>query len=190
MRLLGGTPHRVAVPLAHAVPHVDEIEMRVDLHDVDRRLVAEGADAGDVDRVVAAERHRERPALQDLAHRSFRVAVARGGVGVDDVGVADIDDPHRVGGQIDGVVLVVVGPAMAEREQRGGLADGARAEAGAGAELRAHVVGHAEHRHIGLERIPVEAGRPLAEGAVADEGQIEAAAARRNACRAPGRPQA
>ncbi len=52
----------------------------------------------------------------------------------------------------------------------------ARAEARAGAILRAHVVGHAEHRDVGVERVPVEAGRPLAEGAVPDEGQIEAAA--------------
>ena len=38
VRLLGGAAHRVAVALAHAVPHVDEVEMRVDLDDVDRRL--------------------------------------------------------------------------------------------------------------------------------------------------------
>ena len=41
--------------LAHAVAHVDEIQMRVDLDQVDRRLLAEGADAGDVDRMVAAK---------------------------------------------------------------------------------------------------------------------------------------
>ena len=123
--------------------------------------------------MVAAEHQRQRPALQDLAHRRLGVAVAGGGVGVHDVGVADIDDPHLVHRQVDRVVLVVVGAAMAEGEQRRGLADRARAEARAGAVLGAHVVGHAEHRDVGIERVPVEAGRPLAERAVPDEGQIE-----------------
>ena len=31
VRLLGGAAHRVAMALAHAVAHVDEIQMRVDL---------------------------------------------------------------------------------------------------------------------------------------------------------------
>ena len=55
--------------------------------------------------------------------------VARGGVGVDDVGVADIDDPHLVHRQIDRIVLVVVGAAVAEGEERRRFADRARPEA-------------------------------------------------------------
>ena len=121
--LLRGAAHRVAMALAHAVPHVDEIQMRVDLDQVDRWLVAEGTHAGDVDRMVAAQDHRHGAALEDLADRRLRVAVAGGGVGMHDVGVAHIDDPDLVGGQIDRVVLVVVGAAMAEREQGRGLAD-------------------------------------------------------------------
>ena len=35
--LFGGAAHRVAVAVADAVADVDEIEMRVDLDDVDRR---------------------------------------------------------------------------------------------------------------------------------------------------------
>ena len=41
--------------LAHAVALVDEVEMRVELHDVDRLLTLEGGDAGNVDRVVATD---------------------------------------------------------------------------------------------------------------------------------------
>ena len=172
MRLLRGAPHRVAMALAHAMPHVDEVEMRVDLDEVDRRLVAERPHAGDVDRVIAAQGQRHGAPLEDLADRRLRVGVAGDGVGMDDVGVAHVDDPDLVHRQVDRVVLVVVGPAMAEGEQRRGLADAARAEAGAGAVLRAHVVGHAEHGDVGIERAPVEAGRPLAERAMPDEGQI------------------
>ena len=164
------------MPLAHAVAHVDEIEMRVDLDDVDRRLVAEGADAGNVDRVIAAKDDRQRLALENLADGELGVAVARDGIRVNDIGVADIDDPHLVHRQIDRVVLVVVGAAMAEGEERRGLADRARTEAGAGAILRSHVVGHAKHRDVGVERVPVEAGRPLAECAMPDKRKIETAA--------------
>ena len=50
---------------------------------------------------------------------------------------------------------------LAEGEQRRRLADGARAEARAGAPLRAEVEGRAEHRDIGIDRVPVEAERYL-----------------------------
>ena len=143
---------------------------------VDRRLAGEGTDAGDVDRMVAAEDQRQRPPLQDLAHRQLGVAMAGGGVGVHHVGVADVDDPDLVGGEIDRVVLMVVGPAVAEREQGRCLADRPRTEPGAGAVLRPHVVRYAQDRHVGIERVPLEAGRPLAESAVPDERQIEASA--------------
>jgi hypothetical protein len=43
--------------------------------------------------------------------------MARLGVGVDDVGIADVDDPDLVHREVDGVVLVIVSPAMTEREQ-------------------------------------------------------------------------
>jgi hypothetical protein len=95
---------------------------------------------------------------------------------VHDVGIADINDADLVGRQIDRVVLVVVGAAMSEGEQGRGLADAARAEAGAGAILRAHIVGHAKHGDVRLQRLPVQARWPLAEHAVADERQIQAAA--------------
>ena len=118
VRLLRGAPHRIAVPLAHTMPHIDEIEMRIDLHDMDRLFVAEGADARDVDRVVTAEHHRQCLPLQNLPHRHLGVLVAGVGVGVNHVGIADVDDPHLVHRQIDGIVLMVVGAAVAEGEER------------------------------------------------------------------------
>ena len=33
-------------------------------------------------------------------------------------------------------------------------------------------VGHAEHRDVGVDRLPIRAGRGLAEGRVAHEGQF------------------
>jgi hypothetical protein len=73
------------------------------------------------------------------------------GVGMDDVGIADVDDAD-LGPQIGHVVLVVIGPGMAEGEQGRGLADRPRAEAGAGAELGAEVEGRAQDRDIGVDR--------------------------------------
>jgi hypothetical protein len=39
--------------------------------------------------------------------------------------------------------------------------------------LRSHVEGRAEDRDIGVDRVPIETRRLLAEGTEADEGQIE-----------------
>ncbi len=97
MRLLRRPPHRVAVPEPHAVPLVDEVEMRVDLHEMDRTMLREGGDAGDVDRMVAAEHHRERARREDLAHAVGDVGVAAHRVRVDDVRIAEIDDPRLRG---------------------------------------------------------------------------------------------
>jgi hypothetical protein len=89
--LFGGAAHRVAVAVADAVAHVDEIQVGVDLDDMDR-AARKGADAGDVDRMVAAQDDRERPRVQNGADAGFDVGVAFLGVGMDDVGVADVDD--------------------------------------------------------------------------------------------------
>ena len=93
------------------------------------------------------------PASRMAADAGRDVGVASHGVGVDDVGIADIDDPHRLG-QVHRVVLVVVGAGMAEGEERRGLAHRAGAEARAGAELRAEVEGCAEHRDVGVDGGP------------------------------------
>ncbi len=92
---------------------------------------------------------------------------------MDDVGIAEIDDAHLVARQVDGVVLVVISAAVAEGEERRRLADGARPEARARAVLRPHIVRDAEDRGIGSDIVPIGADRLLAEGAMADEGQIE-----------------
>ena len=158
-----------------AVAAVDEIEMGVDVDEVHGRLVVEGADAGDMDRMIAAEHDRQGARREHLANAEFDVGEALDGIGVNDVRVPDIDDPHPVGRQVGDVVLEVVGAGVAEGEQGRGLADRARAETGAGAVLGAHVEGRAEHRDLGVDPVPVEAGRLLGEGAMADEGKVQAA---------------
>ena len=114
------------------------------------------------------------PASRILRTPSSMLAWLRDRVGVDDVGIADVDDARRRR-QVDDVVLVVVGAGVAEGEQRRGLADGARAEAGAGAPLGAEVEGRAEHGDVGVDGVPVELKRVLAEGRDADEGQVQPA---------------
>jgi hypothetical protein len=106
--------HRVAVTVADAVAHVDEIQMRVDLDDMDGPT-GKGADAGDVDRMIAAEDNRNRPCGQNGADSGLDVGVAGLGVGVDDVGIADVHDPDTL--QVGDVVFVVIGPGMAEGKQ-------------------------------------------------------------------------
>src|SRR5215831_16619548 len=85
MLLLGRAPHRIAVPLAHAVAYVHEVEVRVDLNDVNRAMLAERADARNVDGVVSTEDDRECPALQNLAHRQLGIGMALSGVGENNI---------------------------------------------------------------------------------------------------------
>ena len=81
-----------------------------------------------------------------------------------------------VAGEVHDIVFVVIGAAMAKREQGGRLADGARAKARARAPLGAHVVGHADHGHVGVNGVPVHAGGGFGKSSVADKGQVQATA--------------
>ncbi len=117
--------------------------------------IGEGVDAGDVDRMVAAEDDRDRAGREDLAHAELDIGVAARSVSVWIMSASPISTMRVVvRRQIDDVVLVVVGAGMAEGEQRRGLADGARAGARARAPLRAEIERRAEHRDIGLDRCP------------------------------------
>ena len=166
--------HRVAVAVADAVADVDEIEMGVDLQDMDRPLIVEGADAGDVDGMVAADGDGQRARLEDGADALFDVGVAGFGIGMDDVGIADIHHAD-IGAQIGDVIFMVISPGMAEGEKGGGLAHRPWPEAGACAELGAEVEGRAEDGDIGLDPVPVGDIWALAEGRYAHEGQVQAA---------------
>ena len=88
--------HRAAVAVADAVAHVDEIEIGVDLDDV-QRAAGKGADAGDVDRMVAAKDDRDRPGFKDRADAGFDIGVAFLGVGVHDIGELYINPAYLSG---------------------------------------------------------------------------------------------
>ena len=171
MGAFGGAAHRVAVAVADAVALVDEIEMRVDLDDVDRAMPVKGRDGGDVDRMIPAQQHRQRPRRERRAHRALDAGMALGGVGVDDVGIAHVDHLHPF--EIGDVVLVIIRAGMAEGEERRGLADRPRPEARPRAPLGAHVERRTEHRHIGAKLRPVGADGALGKAADAHERKIE-----------------
>ena len=162
--------------VAHAVAFIDEIQMRVDLHKVERLLPVEGVDAGDIHRMVAADHHRHRAGGEDGAHPGLDIRVALHRVGMHDVGIADIDDPHLVILQIGDVVLMVVGAGMAEGEQGRCLAHAPRPEARAGAELRAEIKRRAEDGEVGVDRIPVRLVGIFAEAAQPHKGKVQPSA--------------
>ena len=164
----------VSVSVANAVPLVNEIKMRINMNDVNRLLVVESPDAGDVDGVVAAEHDRQGAGGKNLSNADFNVIVAFDGVGVNDVGVADVDDLDLVDRKIDDIVLEVVGAAVSERKQGGGFADGTGAESRAGAILGSHIERRAENGDVRINAFPVKVGGLLSEGAVSDEGKVEA----------------
>ncbi|MNP12725.1 hypothetical protein D3C76_1049750 [compost metagenome] len=161
--------------VAHTMALVDEVQVGIEVHDVDRPMPFEGLDHRRMDRVVTAQHHRHGAGLENLAHGRLDVGIAAGHVGVHDIGVTDIDHAQLVIGQVGGVIFEVVGAGMAEREQGRCLANAARSETCARAPLGAHVVGRTEDRHIGVDGIPVGADGRFGEGAMPDEGQVQAA---------------
>ncbi|MNI27246.1 hypothetical protein D3C73_809770 [compost metagenome] len=165
---------RVAVAVAHTVALVDEIQVRIEVDDVDRAAALEGLDHRRVHRVIAAEHHRHHAGIEDLAHGVFGVLVAGGHVGVDDVGITDVDHAHIRCGEVHHVIFVIVGAGVAEGKQRRCFTNPAWSEACAGAPLGAHVVGHAEHRDVGIQCIPIGAHRGFAKGAMTHEWQVQA----------------
>ena len=62
--------------------------------------------------------------------------------------------------------------AVAEEEQGRGLADGPRTKPRAGPILCPHIEGGTQNCRIGVDRIPIQTRRLLAEGAVPNEGPV------------------
>ena len=168
----GGPAQRIALAVAHAEALVDIVEMGVDMHDMNRQFAVEGADAGDMHGMVAAQDDRQRARGQNLAHAVFDIAEALEGIDVDHIGVADIDDADLVAGKVDDVVLRIVG-AVADCEELRGVPESFRPEARAGADLGAEIERRAHDGDIGLDGVPVRPVRLLHEGRDADERQVE-----------------
>ena len=169
--LFGRATHRVAVTEPHAVPFVDEVEMRINLHDVERAAALVCVNAGNVDRMVAPEHHRQRAGTEDAAYAGLDVGVAPQRVRMHDVSVAKVNYADII--EIGDIVLVVVRTRVTEREQRRGIADGARTEPSARAPLRAEVERRAEDRDIGIDPVPVWLIGAPAESRDTDERQVE-----------------
>jgi hypothetical protein len=104
--------------LSHPVPHIDKVQVSINLHNVDWTVIAESSDAWDVDCVIATKHDGQRAALQDPTYGRFGIGVAPDRIGVNDVSVTYVNDAHFVQWQVDCVILVIVGSPMAEREQR------------------------------------------------------------------------
>ena len=104
--------------------------------------------------MIAAQNDRQRLGSQCLADGIFDIGVAFFGVGMNDIRIAHIHDSHSAG-QIDDIVLMVVGAGMAEGKQGGCFPDTARAEPCSGAVLGAEIKGRADDGNIGINRVPV-----------------------------------
>ena len=96
-------------------------------HESDVARTLEGLDAGDVDRMIAPDHHRQRARAQDRAHPGGDVGMTLQRIGMHDIGVAQIHDPHG-SRQVGRVILVVVSARMAKAKERRGLAHSARPE--------------------------------------------------------------
>ena len=103
-----------------AVAFIDKIQMGIDLDHMDGTVLfaifGKGVDARDVDRMVTANGDRDRARFKDSPDAVFDIGVAFLGLGVDDIGVPQIDNPDVLA-QIGRVILVVIGPCVAKAEQ-------------------------------------------------------------------------
>ena len=64
--------------------------------------------------MVAAKDNRYGAGGKDFAHSKFNIPVTLDCVGMDNIGIPDIDNFHRPVRQIGDVVFVIIGPGMAE----------------------------------------------------------------------------
>lgn len=153
----------------------EEIQMRVDLQNMNIALTVERADTGDIDRMIAADDHWHCCRVEGCAHARLDVRVTRFGVGVNDIRVAHVDDVH-IAGQINGIVLMIIGPRMPEAEQRRCLAHTARPETCTRTVLGARVERRTQNRHISIQLAPVRLIGSFAECRDPHERQVQPAA--------------
>ena len=155
-----------------AVAFINEIQMGIDLQDVDRTGMVKGIDAGDVDRMIAPDHQWQSAGFESSANSGFYVGVALDRVGVDDIGIAKIDDPD-IGAKVDPIILVVVSASMAKLKQGRCIANCARAKPRAATVLSPGIKGGAQNRDIRLYLRPVLDVGPFPECRDSDKGQVK-----------------
>src|SRR5580704_9145260 len=173
VRHFGCAAHRTTVSPGDAVALVDEIEMRVEMHDVDWLLVGIGCDRRHGDRVVAAKNVWHRLGIEQRAYGQFGVRQAALGIRVDDVAVAGIDDLDLFRSEIGHLVLEIEDAFRAKTVEHRHFADRARPKAGSNAITRGRIDRDTQNGNIGaIELVPVGAGRLARKGRQSNKGQI------------------
>ena len=122
--------------------------------------------------MVAAQDDRHRAGGEDGAHPGLDIGMALHRVGMDDVGIADIDDAHLVSLQIGDVILMVIGAGMAE-ENRVEASRMPRGPKRAPARNCVPKSRRAKDGEIGVDGAPVRLIVIFAEAAQPDEGKIQ-----------------
>ena len=113
--------------------------------------------------MIAPDDDRKRPCIQHRVYACLDVLVAFGGVGVDDVRVAQINNAH-VRSQIGCVVFVVICATVAKAEQGGCLTHCTWAKPRARAKLRAKIIGGPKDSNVCVDLGPVRNVGAFAEG--------------------------
>ncbi len=105
------------MPFRHAMALINEIKVCVDLDHVDRTFFStvflKGADAWDVDGVIAANHHRQCTCIEDFLDPKLNVRMALNGLGVDDVRVSDVNDAD-IAAEIGCIIFMIIRTGMAE----------------------------------------------------------------------------
>ena len=122
--------------VAHAMPFIDKIKMRINLNQMEWFLIGKRVDTGNIYRMIAAKNNRNSTSFQNGANTSFDIGMALHGIGMDNIRVANIDNPHLVSFEIGDIILMVISPRMTKGKKCRCLTNTPRAKAGTCPELR------------------------------------------------------
>lgn len=147
--------------------------MGIDLHHVEWAVVLQSPGKGDRDGMVAAETDGKNVFGYQPADKCFDVVKTLLEIRMDLIHVAHIYNLDDVRMQIDFVALRIIGTLVPQGIEAGGIPDAAGPQFGAGAPLRAHVVGHPKDGHIRLQRIEIQVDWILRKGTDAYIGKVE-----------------
>ena len=100
------------MPITYAMPFIDKIQMRINLHQMEWFLIRKRVDTGNIDRMIAAKNNRNSVSFQNGADTRLYIGVALHGICMDNIRIAYIDNPHLVCLKIGDIILMVISARM------------------------------------------------------------------------------
>ena len=91
---------------------IDKIQMRVDLHEVNRRLLRKRIDAGNIHRMVAAQHNGHSTSRQNGAHPGFNIGMTLQRIGMHNISITNINDANLIRLEIGHIIFMIISPGV------------------------------------------------------------------------------